>query len=760
MGLKKFNAKKEIKKLKRRSNKLKKVGVIGAIIGTIFIVSSYSLYSYTKSSVAFNSTINKRVKTTVTAVNGIVESLRGKILEKYAITTPTTTPGTQVSTASEKVLAEAEDDYGTSYYFRGAVENNYVKFAGLTWRVVRINGDGSVRLILNKNYTKAWYNAAYNANKYVGYSYDATSDDANAKVTKNSTNSTIKAVVDKFYEDNLRGHEQVIADSIFCNDRSLYSGTGKGTTSTQYGAQGRRIKQTTSLKCEQKNDRYTVSDTTKGNGALKYPIGLITYDELINAGAYHRIGNQSYYLYIGDIFFTMSPGEFTPVASNNGGVTISYSDASWSQNEGNVIHGERGVRPVINLKADVQVTGLGTSTSPYEVVNTGSLNTKEGDYKVSQTFKVVPNEGYVYGSTTCTNGASVSYNKETKTLTVSNQTTDTKCTVKFEKLQKLKDAIIANNTLQIETPDFSKGYPNDTDKDSSKSGLYQTRDNEGDTYYFRGDKNLLNNNIEFAEKKWKIVRINGDGTIRLILVDNFTSSSQPLSIGRYAFNEYIYDGNAQHNMVGFTTNNEIHNCTKSTPCEVTYNNGTFSNSNFEGENSKIKTELENWYKKELNNVNDKIASGYFCNDTSSPNFEYNPSSTSTVYYGARDRVETNKKPSLECPDPKDKKGTIRPYGGIYKTKIGLITADEMNMAGFSSYNGLNATSNNYLYIKSDWWSLSPCGSLAYATIFEGNNGRIEGTVTNSTQAVMPVINLNSNVTATGEGTSTNPFIIE
>ena len=75
--------------------------------------------------------------------------------------------------------------------------------------------------------------------------------------------------------------------------------------------------------------------------------------------------------------------------------------------------------------------------------------------------------------------------------------------------------------VQTETPDFSKGYPNN--KDNIKSGLYTTTENDdydSPSYYFRGDKEKLNNNVEFGGKKWKIVRINGDGTIRLILANN------------------------------------------------------------------------------------------------------------------------------------------------------------------------------------------------------------------------------------------------
>ena len=73
------------------------------------------------------------------------------ILAKNEVKTPLTTPGAAISTADEALLASTEDDYGTSYYFRGAVTNNYVEFANKCWRIVRVGGDGSVKLILHND---------------------------------------------------------------------------------------------------------------------------------------------------------------------------------------------------------------------------------------------------------------------------------------------------------------------------------------------------------------------------------------------------------------------------------------------------------------------------------------------------------------------------------------------------------------------------------------------------------------------------------
>ena len=475
----------------------------------------------------------------------------------------------------------------------------------------------------------------------------------------------------------------------------------------------------------------------------------------------------------------------------------------------------------------------------------------ETDYEQTITEEVIPDEGYGFESVSCDNEITASYDKETNTLTVNNPTKDTECRVKFEQLQKLKDAILAHNTIKEEIPDFSKGEPlgedcsqnitedktvsllstnryfigdsfeysnndnglytiknngikvdnyittNFTDNDIGKyicmthnpyttmykikeisedktkiikadeytstckskstgSGMYKSEDNQGESYYFRGDRKLLNNNVEFAGKKWKIIRVNGDETIRLILSEKINSNSM--------FNNYSGDLLVpQHEKVGFTTSNTKHQCTKDNPCEVTYDstNNSFNNENFGGTNSDIKTALETWYKSNLKDVNEKIAQGYFCNDTSSPRYLYNPSSASMVMYGAYDRIYTDHEPSLKCPDPLDNSNNIRPYGGIYKTKIGLITIDEMNMAGLS-YNQLYADETNYIYHDYWWWSISPhyssysifvCGSI------QGFFHYYNSSTTNSAHAVVPVINLKSDIKVTGDGSESNPFVV-
>ena len=87
----------------------------------------------------------------------------------------------QVATTDEG-LYMAEDDEGESYYYRGAVKNNYVSFAGFIWRIIRRNGDGSIRMIYSGKSTSdtgdavtignSQFNSKFWDPTYVGYKYN------------------------------------------------------------------------------------------------------------------------------------------------------------------------------------------------------------------------------------------------------------------------------------------------------------------------------------------------------------------------------------------------------------------------------------------------------------------------------------------------------------------------------------------------------------------------------------------------------------
>ncbi len=282
-------------------------------------------------------------------------------------------------------LYAMEDDYGTSYYFRGAVENNYVYFAGYYWRIIRINGDGSLRIIYDGTSahengesstnrlvsTSVAYNSSYNDNAYVGYMYGTTGSSSYEETHANTNNSTIKTYIDNWYKTNIvdKGYAEAVSDEIFCNDRevstadSSYTGDGTGTTKTSYKARERLdTNKSPQLTCTQKNDAFTVSDEEKGNGDLTYPVGLITADEIALAGGKYNTTNSSYYLYKGSYYWSASPFDFYGDATVFGVYNIGYLGD-------NGVDFTNGVAPVINLSADYcqQLGGIGSIEDPYTV---------------------------------------------------------------------------------------------------------------------------------------------------------------------------------------------------------------------------------------------------------------------------------------------------------------------------------------------------------------------------------------------------------
>ena len=151
---------------------------------------------------------------------------------------------------------------------------------------------------------------------------------------------------------------------------SGYGTLGYGTNNTVYAPTKRFLNtswswlgsQTPTLNCSQSNDLFTASGSSKGNKKLIYPIGLITADEVILAGGFGGSNNSSYYLYTGQDYWTLSPRFF-----NGGYASVFYVNSTGFLSSANV-NGSYGVRPVINLKADLSFTGEGTIDSPYEVI--------------------------------------------------------------------------------------------------------------------------------------------------------------------------------------------------------------------------------------------------------------------------------------------------------------------------------------------------------------------------------------------------------
>ena len=324
----------------------------------------------------------------------VEDSIQNKIIAQLDTTgkCPTVNSDGSVNVTSAEsensLLCSASDAYGTSYYYRGNVTNNYVKFAGFYWRVVRINGDGSIRLIYDGTSAhtngetsedriigQSAYNEKDDDNAYVGYMYGTPGSSTYEETHANINDSTIKKYVDSWYESNIKGtnFEQYLTDNLFCNDRLAtetiptgFSNKGYGKEKTvyrwYYAPWSPFLNHDMLLKCSQKGDAFTSSDIFNGNGALKYSIGLISIDEVVIGGGY-KDGNSSYYFYSGVNYWPVSPSWFLNSASVP---NINLTGSSYGSGK---ITDKIGVKPVINLKAGSLKSGDGTINNPYMVTS-------------------------------------------------------------------------------------------------------------------------------------------------------------------------------------------------------------------------------------------------------------------------------------------------------------------------------------------------------------------------------------------------------
>ena len=279
-----------------------------------------------------------------------------------------------------------ENNDGTGsriYYYRGEIDNNYVIFAGYCWRIVRTSENGSIKLRYGGTPTSgvclqtgtsvsigsSVFNSSSSYNAYVGYMYGTPNSATYALEHANTNNSTIKTTIDSWYNTNIASQGTTvtskISDSIYCNDRSITDTTynlGYGANRTYYAAYSRlTTNKTPTNKCTLANDRFTVS-SSNGNGALTYPVGLLTADEMAYAGAKAGTNNTTFYLYTSAYYWTMSPYYFSSGYSR--GCSL-YPSGGLSNSDVGLAS---GALPAVFLNAETTVSsGVGTYNSPYVI---------------------------------------------------------------------------------------------------------------------------------------------------------------------------------------------------------------------------------------------------------------------------------------------------------------------------------------------------------------------------------------------------------
>mgnify|MGYP004466831785 CR=1 FL=1 len=257
-------------------------------------------------------------------------------------TKPTlTTSSNNTSDESGLYKSTATNTGEPTYYFRGNVENNYVKFAGQTWRIVRVNEDGTIRIVMQdgiNNNSEYAFNSKYDNYTYMYYS-----------------NSNAKTSLENWYQINIGSKtdlaKNVASGNYYCEQAKVKyrdDFTSESATMTTYN------KYTPNFKC---------SSDGNGKGVVNASVGLLNYDEVVYAGGYYNQSNSNYYLNNPAIvWWTMSPAGFTSGRSCVWGVGstgfIYYDDV-------NITY---AVRPVLNLTADTQISdGDGSKENPFVV---------------------------------------------------------------------------------------------------------------------------------------------------------------------------------------------------------------------------------------------------------------------------------------------------------------------------------------------------------------------------------------------------------
>ena len=264
------------------------------------------------------------------------------------------------------IIYETTDWKGTSYYFVGTPTDNWVDFGGFYWRIIRINGDRSIRLIYNGTSTTTtgaetminssqFFNSNIILSEYVGLKYTVGSQHGQ------ETNSPILNVLQSWYSSSglsNQEHSQYIDTNIgFCSDRNVPSGSNWSSTNYTFDYVARERLET------DKNPSLACGS----NDIIKEPVGLITADEVAYAGGVNGLNNTNYYLYNNMNYWTMSPYEFNAnearvfIVGSNGNI---YGSSVLGLN----LAVAYGVRPVINLRSDVTLLGSGTSDDPYTVI--------------------------------------------------------------------------------------------------------------------------------------------------------------------------------------------------------------------------------------------------------------------------------------------------------------------------------------------------------------------------------------------------------
>ncbi|MFI3261060.1 MAG: hypothetical protein R3Y13_05055 [bacterium] len=308
------------------------------------------------------------------------------------------TPDFNYNATTDEGMFAQEDSHGTSYYYRGAVTDNWVEFAGKYWRIIRVDGEGNTKLIYsgtdapvddsavmtgagtqiaktsfqNSILTISDNELLSMSVEGAGYVY------TDGELHGTTSDSYAKEILEDWYSVNLISYDAMLATTEYCIDRNSYTIAGSSgsytwtpndttvTSNVQYFGASQRVAiakegtvdntVTPSLKCTTESDK------------LNLKIGLISLDEASLAGGTYsngtsssKVSNTDFYLYTNQDYWTITPYLFLSYAN------VGYIDsAGYLDKDG--VSSPVGYRPTVTLNSNVQITGgTGTGTDPYVI---------------------------------------------------------------------------------------------------------------------------------------------------------------------------------------------------------------------------------------------------------------------------------------------------------------------------------------------------------------------------------------------------------
>ena len=285
--------------------------------------------------------MNKRTKVDgiLSVVNETLSSdiFTDTLIDNFSVSVAQSMVGSEVGTKNEGLISTV-DNKGTAYYFRGNVKNNYVKIGDFLFRIVRINGDGTIRLVLDDSIG----NYEYNTNGIV--------PEQGMPSLSHLGNTSLIGILNGWVEKNLSEYNAYLVNGDFCTDNDFSYVINESNYSRAY-------------------ERIYVDNAPLLSCSSVYTgkVGLLSVDEVVYAGAYRNNINKKYYLYNKDIdesYFT-STGLFY----NASNMTVININSNGSIGDGLVVNEKAAVRPVINISSASRVNGEGTKDNPYVIVS-------------------------------------------------------------------------------------------------------------------------------------------------------------------------------------------------------------------------------------------------------------------------------------------------------------------------------------------------------------------------------------------------------